>query len=148
LINRQMKIAGRGALSFGKSRAKLLTRGKNRVTFNDVAGIDEAREEVQETGALPVPFVIRNAPTPLMQALGYGKGYLYDHDFPDHYAPQEYFPEGIKHRKFYQPADSGFEKEIKRRLQWWEEKKREFSQKFANQSLPLEKKDTNNDKNE
>ena len=48
LINRQMKMAGRGALSFGKSRAKLLTRGKNRITFNDVAGIDEAREEVQE----------------------------------------------------------------------------------------------------
>ncbi len=48
LINRQMKMAGRGALSFGKSRAKLLTRTKNKVTFGDVAGIDEAREEVQE----------------------------------------------------------------------------------------------------
>ncbi len=48
LINRQMKLAGRGALSFGKSRAKLLTRTRNKVTFDDVAGIDEAREEVQE----------------------------------------------------------------------------------------------------
>ncbi|HEY8241686.1 MAG TPA: ATP-dependent zinc metalloprotease FtsH, partial [Kiritimatiellia bacterium] len=48
LFVRQMKIAGKGAMSFGKSRAKLLTRGKNRITFEDVAGIDEAREEVQE----------------------------------------------------------------------------------------------------
>lgn len=132
-----------GELALAQAAIYLATAAKSNATY---LAYERTREEVQETGALPVPLVIRNAPTSLMQALGYGKGYLYDHDFPDHYAPQEYFPEGIKRRKFYQPSDSGFEKEIKRRLQWWEEKKREFLQKSANQSLPLKKTDSNNDK--
>lgn len=128
-----------GELALAQAIIYLATAPKSNSAYK---AYEEARQEVQESGALPVPLVIRNAPTALMQALGYGKGYLYDHDFPDHYAPQEYLPEGIKRRRFYEPSEQGFEQEIKRRLQWWAEKKKEFLKQFAENKLP-EKKVTN-----
>ena len=80
-------------------------------------------KEIEETGSLPVPMVIRNAPTTLMKDLGYGADYHYDHNDPDHYAPQDYLPEKLKGKKFYLPGKFGFEKEIRKRLDWWEKKK-------------------------
>jgi len=87
-----------------------------------------ACETIEKTGSLPVPFVIRNAPTNLMKELGYGEGYLYDHDSPEHYLPQDYLPEELLGKKFYQPGNFGFEKEIKKRLDWWEKLKKKFKQ--------------------
>lgn len=116
-----------GELALAQAALYLATAPKSNAVYK---AYEEARDEVQETGALPVPLIIRNAPTSLMKALGYGKGYLYDHDFDDHYAPQEYFPEGVKRRKFYEPTEFGFEQEIQRRIKWWQEKKSEFLKKL------------------
>jgi putative ATPase len=77
----------------------------------------------QETPAAPVPMHIRNAPTPLMKGLGYGRGYQYAHDSPDHYLPQEYLPEELRGTSFYTPGGFGFEKKVAERMEWWEARK-------------------------
>jgi putative ATPase len=84
-----------------------------------------AAQDVKEHGALPVPLHLRNAPTGLMQDLGYGKGYRYVHDFQDHIVDQEHLPKELLGRRYYAPGDSGQEGEIKSRLKLWEQKKRE-----------------------
>ena len=83
-----------------------------------------AAKDVEDKGTLPVPLHLRNAPTPLMEKLGYGKDYRYAHDFPDHVVGQEHLPDALRGRKYYSPAESGYEKTIKDRLTGWEEKKR------------------------
>jgi putative ATPase len=75
-----------------------------------------AAKDVEEKGALPVPLHLRNAPTRLMDKLGYGKGYKYAHDFPDHVVAQQHLPEELEGRQYYLPSDSGDEKQIKERL--------------------------------
>jgi putative ATPase len=86
--------------------------------------LGEAMQAASETPAEPVPMHIRNAVTPLMKELGYHKGYQYAHDVPEAYIPQEYLPDKLRGRTFYQPGPFGFEKEIAKRLAWWEELKR------------------------
>jgi putative ATPase len=83
-----------------------------------------ATEDVQERGVLPVPLHLRNAPTPLMQKLGYGKDYRYAHHYDDHVVAQEHLPKELLDKRYYTPSDSGYEKEIKDRLKFWEEKKK------------------------
>jgi putative ATPase len=73
----------------------------------------------QETPAAPVPMHIRNAPTPLMKGLGYGRGYQYAHDSADHYLPQEYLPEELRGTAFYAPGGFGYEKKVAERMEWW-----------------------------
>jgi putative ATPase len=85
-------------------------------------GIDLALAEVRTSGALPVPLHLRNAPTRLMKELGYGRGYQYPHDLPEGYAPQGYLPEKLYGRTFYDPANRGYEKTMKERLQYLKEK--------------------------
>lgn len=75
----------------------------------------------QETPAAPVPLHIRNAPTALMKELGYGDGYQYAHDAPEAYVPQDYLPDEVRERVFYEPSAFGTEKEIAKRLAWWQE---------------------------
>ncbi len=77
------------------------------------------QEDVAKFQSLPVPLHIRNAPTRLMKGLGYGQGYKYGHDFPDALAAQEYLPERLRGRSYYQPTDRGFEKTVGERLAWW-----------------------------
>jgi putative ATPase len=74
------------------------------------------KEEIEESGPLPVPLHIRNAPTGLMKRLGYGKGYLYPHNYPGAWVNQEYLPDRIRDRVFYRPTDRGMEREIRRRI--------------------------------
>jgi len=75
----------------------------------------------QEHPAAQVPMHIRNAPTRLMKELGYHEGYQYAHAVPEAYIPQEYLPEALAGSSFYAPGPFGFEKEIAKRLAWWEE---------------------------
>jgi putative ATPase len=86
--------------------------------------LGEAMKAAEDTPAEAVPLHIRNAPTNLMKELGYHAGYQYAHDVPEAYIPQEYLPERLRGRTFYQPGPFGFEKEIAKRLAWWEELKR------------------------
>jgi putative ATPase len=78
----------------------------------------------QETPAAPVPMHIRNAPTPLMKGLGYGRGYQYAHDSPDHYLPQEYLPDELRGTAFYTPGGFGYEKKVAERMEWWRARKK------------------------
>ena len=82
-----------------------------------------AAEDVKGKGTLPVPLHLRNAATPLMQELGYGAGYQYAHDFENGVAAQEHLPEALLGRHYYEPSDSGYEQEIKTRLQFWDDKR-------------------------
>ncbi len=84
------------------------------------AALDAARAYPAEG----VPLHIRNAPTGLMKELGYGAGYQYAHDAPEAYIPQEYLPERLTGSRFYEPGPFGFEKEIAKRLAWWEDLRR------------------------
>lgn len=86
--------------------------------------LGEAMRAAAETPAEGVPMHIRNAPTNLMKELGYHAGYQYAHDVPEAYIPQEYLPDKLRGRTFYQPGPFGFEREIAKRLAWWEELKR------------------------
>jgi len=74
------------------------------------------RAEIDRSGAQPVPLPIRNAPTPMMKKMGYGRGYLYPHDYPAGWVNQDYFPPGVKNRTFYRPTARGFEREIMKRI--------------------------------
>src|SRR5947207_6426583 len=76
-----------------------------------------ARAAVLEHGPLPVPLKLRNAPTPLMKAMGYAGGYRYPDNFEGHYVPEEYLPDELQGSEFYRPSDSGEEARIKERLQ-------------------------------
>ncbi|HEX6175905.1 MAG TPA: replication-associated recombination protein A [Candidatus Binatia bacterium] len=82
-----------------------------------------AMEDVEQRGSLPVPLHLRNAPTRLMKKLGYGKDYQYAHNFPDHVVEQQHLPDELKTRRYYVPSDSGYEKQIKERLEGWQQKK-------------------------
>jgi putative ATPase len=74
------------------------------------------KEEIEQSGAQPVPLPIRNAPTRLMKNLGYGQGYLYPHNYAGGWIEQQYLPDKVKRRIFYRPTERGFEKEIGRRI--------------------------------
>jgi putative ATPase len=79
-----------------------------------------AKRAAEETGSLMPPMHILNAPTRLMRDLGYGKGYEYDHDAPEAFSGQNYFPDGMARRRFYEPTERGFEREIAKRLEYWD----------------------------
>ena len=85
--------------------------------------INHAQQEVRNSGNLPVPLPIRNAPTKLMKDAGYGKSYKYSHDFPDNFTEQEYLPEELSGTKFYDPSQNPRENELRKRLQFlWKNK--------------------------
>ncbi|HTU02694.1 MAG TPA: hypothetical protein VMG58_12790, partial [Candidatus Sulfotelmatobacter sp.] len=82
----------------------------------------EAQKDVSTAPAEPVPLHVRNAPTPLMGALGYGEGYKYAHDYEGAYVEQSYLPERLQGRIYYRPTDRGLEAEIAKRLARWRRK--------------------------
>ncbi|OIR10042.1 replication-associated recombination protein A [mine drainage metagenome] len=79
-----------------------------------------ARASARKTGSLMPPMHILNAPTRMMKDLGYGKGYEYDHDTAEGFSGQNYFPDGMARQHFYRPVERGFEREIKKRLDYWD----------------------------
>src|SRR4030095_10162458 len=83
----------------------------------------KAADDAQRDAAEPVPLHLRNAPTPLLKQLDYGKGYRYAHDETDAVADMSCLPPALEGRKYYQPRERGFEKDIKRRLDGWGENK-------------------------
>ncbi len=87
-----------------------------------------AAAAAKQTGSLMPPAHILNAPTKLMKTLGYGDGYAYDHDTPDAFSAQNYFPDGIPRQEFYAPKDRGFERELRRRLDHWANLRRQAAE--------------------
>ena len=86
--------------------------------------LSAALEAAREHPAEGVPLAIRNAPTKLMKELGYNEGYQYAHSVPEAYIPQRYLPDALQNASFYAPGPFGFEKEIAKRMAWWEELRR------------------------
>lgn len=82
-------------------------------------GMNEARERASQTTQLSPPPIILNAPTSLMKKLGYGKGYEYDHDAEDAFSGQNYFPSSLNRESYYRPVERGFERELKKRLNYF-----------------------------
>jgi putative ATPase len=105
-----------GELAIAEAAVYLATAPKSNRVY---AAWGAAQEAARETPAAGVPLHIRNAPTKLMKELGYGAGYEYAHDAPDAYTPQDYLPDEVADRVFYEPTAFGFEKEIAKRLEWW-----------------------------
>src|SRR5713226_1930462 len=109
-----------GELALAEATVYLATAPKsNRVYEAFGRAMDAAREH--PTAA--VPLHIRNAPTKLMEQLGYGAGYKYAHAFEHAYVPQDYLPEALRGASWYEPTEFGFEKDIKKRMAWWAELK-------------------------
>ena len=109
-----------GRIIMAQAVTYLSTAPKSNASY---VGIDAALSEVRTSGALPVPLHIRNAPTKLMKELGYGSGYKYAHDSTEGYVTQEYLPDQLSGRKFYNPAGHGYEKMINERMEWLKGKK-------------------------
>jgi putative ATPase len=105
-----------GELAIAEACVYLATAPKSNKVY---AAWGAAQQAAARTPAAPVPKHIRNAVTKLMKDLDYGKGYQYAHNVPEAYIPQEYLPDEVKERDFYQPGDFGFEKEVKKRMEWW-----------------------------
>jgi putative ATPase len=113
-----------GELALAEAAVYLATSAKSNRLY---AAMGEASEAARNTPAEPVPLHVRNAPTGLMRELGYGADYRYAFDSETHYTAQEYLPEKLRGRKFYQPSDFGYEKRIAERLAWWTELKQKTS---------------------
>jgi putative ATPase len=84
------------------------------------AAFGSAQRLAKETGSLMPPKHILNAPTRLMKELGYSKGYEYDHDAEEAFSGQNYFPDGMERQRLYRPVERGFEREIQKRLEYWD----------------------------
>ncbi len=111
-----------GELALAEAVIYLATAPKSNKVYE---AWSSAMQAAEEHPAEPVPLPIRNAPTPLMKGLGYGKGYRYDHAEPEALAAgQEYLPEVLRGSKWYQPTDRGYEKTVAERMAWWEGVKR------------------------
>jgi len=105
-----------GDLALAQAAVYLATAPKSNALY---AGMGSVKRSIKESGTLPVPLHIRNAPTKLMKALEYGKGYKYAHAYEDAYTPQDYLPEALQGTIFYSPTNRGYEKTIKERLTKW-----------------------------
>ncbi len=102
-----------GRIPLAEATVYLATSAKSNSAY---MAINAALETVRATGNQPVPLHIRNAPTKLMAELGYHDGYLYPHDYPNHYVPQQYLPDELRGTVFYQPADNAAEQRTAARL--------------------------------
>jgi putative ATPase len=105
-----------GELALAQATLYLALAPKSNAAY---VAFNEARSDVQERPAEPVPLHIRNAPTGLMKDLGYGAGYEYAHDAPQARVDQEHLPEALRGRQYYRPVDRGLETELGRRLADW-----------------------------
>jgi putative ATPase len=115
-----------GSLALAQAAVFLATAPKSNALYTAYQRVER---DVRELENMPVPLHIRNAPTSLMRDLGYGEGYKYPHDYPDHFVEEEYLPENLKGKTYYRPSEQGFEKEIKRRLDFWRRRKGESEKK-------------------
>jgi putative ATPase len=111
-----------GELALAEATVYLATAPKSNAVYR---AFGAAIAAAKEGGSLVPPKTILNAPTRLMKGEGYGSGYRYDHDEPDAFSGQDYFPEAMGRQTFYDPPDRGFEREVRKRLDYWAKLRRE-----------------------
>jgi putative ATPase len=114
-----------GELALAQALIYLATAPKSNAAYSAYGA---ARRAAQETGSLMPPKHILNAPTTLMKKAGYGTGYQYDHDTAEGFSGQDYFPDEMERRQFYDPPERGFEREIRKRLEYWAKLRRKGDQ--------------------
>ena len=111
-----------GELALAEATVYLATAPKSTAVYK---AFGEATRVAKEGGSLVPPKTILNAPTKLMKGEGYGAGYRYDPDEPDSFSGQDYFPDALGRQTFYDPPERGFEREIKKRLEYWAKLRKE-----------------------
>jgi len=111
-----------GELAIAQAVIYLATAPKSNAAYK---AFGAAMRAAKEGGSLLPPKHILNSPTKLMKSEGYGSGYEYDHDTQDAFSGQDYFPEALGRQTFYDPPDRGFEREIRKRLDYWAKLRRE-----------------------
>ncbi|WP_026187433.1 replication-associated recombination protein A [Ensifer sp. BR816] len=111
-----------GELALAQACVYVATAPKSNALYTAYKG---AMRAAKENGSLLPPKHILNAPTKLMKGEGYSEGYRYDHDEPDAFSGQDYFPEKMGRKTFYDPPERGFERDIRKRLEWWAKLRRE-----------------------
>ena len=105
-----------GELALAQALVYLATAPKSNAAY---AAINKAMKTAKETGSLMPPRHILNAPTKLMKDEGYGAGYQYDPDTKEGFSGQNYFPDDMARQTFYDPPERGFERDIRKRLDYW-----------------------------
>jgi putative ATPase len=105
-----------GEIALAQCAVYLATAPKSNAVYK---ALGAAKRAAEEYGSLMPPAHILNAPTKLMGELGYGAGYQYDHDAPDGFSGQNYFPDGMERQRLYSPKEVGFEREVQKRLDYW-----------------------------
>ncbi|MAA99856.1 MAG: AAA family ATPase [Stappia sp.] len=118
----QMLGSPEGELALAQSVVYLATAPKSNAVYT---AYKSAMRMAKANGSLLPPKHILNAPTKLMKAEGYSDGYAYDHDQPDAFSGQDYFPESLGRQSFYDPPERGFERELRKRLDYWARLRRE-----------------------
>jgi putative ATPase len=113
-----------GELAIAQAVIYLATAPKSNAAY---VAFGQAMRAAKEAGSLLPPKHILNAPTNLMKSEGYGRGYAYDHDQDEAFSGQDYFPEGLGRQQFYNPPERGFEREIRKRLEYWAKLRKERS---------------------
>ena len=119
-----------GELAIAQAVIYLATAPKSNAAY---AALGAAMRAARKTGSLMPPKHILNAPTRLMEELGYGHGYRYDHDTEDGFSGQDYFPEGMDRQVFYRPVERGFEREVAKRLEYWAKLRRRLAAEGADE---------------
>ncbi|OGO43448.1 MAG: AAA family ATPase [Chloroflexi bacterium RBG_16_60_22] len=111
-----------GNLALAEAAVYLATAPKSNSLY---AAYQKVQAEIKGGSTESVPLHLRNPVTPLMTEMGYGEGYKYDHDYPEHFAEQQHLPDSLKGRRFYNPGQLGYEKQVLDRLKaWWQNKGR------------------------
>ena len=111
-----------GELAITNAVIYLATAPKSNAAY---LAYNESKQCAKFYGSLPVPKKIRNAPTKLMEELKYGEGYIYDHNTKDGVSGDNFFPDELSRKQFYRPVERGFERELKKRVEWLEKKRKE-----------------------
>jgi putative ATPase len=114
-----------GELAIAQAVIYLATAPKSNAAYK---AFGAAMQVAKQGGSLLPPKHILNSPTQLMKSEGYGGGYQYDHDTPEAFSGQDYFPEALGRQTFYDPPDRGFEREIRKRLDYWAKLRKERGQ--------------------
>ncbi|SDR38894.1 replication-associated recombination protein A [Pseudovibrio sp. Tun.PSC04-5.I4] len=113
-----------GEYALAQAAVYLATAPKSNASY---LAYKSARQDAKQHGSLVPPRHILNAPTKLMKEMGYGDSYQYDHDAPDAFSGQDYFPEKMGRQKYYEPNARGFERDIQKRLDYWDRLRKERS---------------------
>jgi putative ATPase len=111
-----------GELALAQACLYLATAPKSNAVY---AAQKAAWKSARDTGSLAPPANILNAPTKLMKDIGYGEGYTYDHNTAEGFSGDNYWPEGMEPQTFYAPVERGFEREVKKRLEYWDKLRNE-----------------------